>query len=152
MKLSDIHWLAGLLEGEGSFGFYESRGAGFLALQLGMADLDVMQRAKKLMGVTSLIHRRKANSKSTVTHYCFSLRGHRAAGWMMTLYSLLGQRRQKRIRESLAQWKTRKSCSRLVNLCGHPDRKPAARRMCKSCYCMFKQGRLRFDLHPGLHQ
>jgi hypothetical protein len=35
------------------------------------------------------------------------VRGVDAIGWMMTLYSLMGQRRKAKIRECIAYWKTR---------------------------------------------
>ena len=46
MKNKDFYWLVGLLEGEGSFGFYQYTPR----ISLNMKDEDVVQRAASLMG------------------------------------------------------------------------------------------------------
>jgi hypothetical protein len=158
LKTGDIHWLAGLLEGEGHFGFYGSKRGdrtvgGSARILLGMSDRDVMERARDLMGFRPLLFRRKPSPLSTRPCWQFSLCGRRAAGWMMLLYPLMGERRREQIRESLVLWRAQRACARPTNLCGHPERPHSGRRMCKSCYCMWKQDRLRRELHPGLpHQ
>lgn len=55
---------------------------------------------------------------------------------MMTLYTFLGVRRRRAIREALASWREtpiRHMVSPQI-MCGHPDRKHYSRRMCSACY------------------
>lgn len=106
MRTPDIHWAAGLLEGEGSFGYYPIAGGQCSPrLQVGMADLDVMERLRSLLGIKMLIHRRKANRLATKPHYCMALSGKRAIGWMLTIYPLMGERRRAKIRDIVAKWR-----------------------------------------------
>lgn len=141
-----VYWLAGLLEGEGSFGFYGRSPR----IQICMTDHDVMERARVLLDFKPMLFRRMPNQHSTRSAWQMTICGRRAAGWMMTLYPLMGARRQERIRKVLAEWRSRKALSRPTPLCGHPGRPHKARRMCRNCYCMWQQGRLRLELHLGL--
>lgn len=152
----DLYWLAGLLEGEGYFGFVGPRRpdgtivGGSCRITLGMTDHDVMQRARDVMAYGPLLHRKKPSALSKKPQWQFTVDGRRAAGWMMTLYPLLGARRQQRIRESLDLWRRQRAQARPTNLCGHAERPHGARRMCRTCYGNWKAGHLRLDLHPGL--
>jgi hypothetical protein len=93
----DLYWLAGILEGEGSF-FQLKRWPGVPMLSLGMYDRDVISRAAKLCGVQS--HRVRLGTGKT--RYQFMIRGRPRAGRIMsTLYALMGTRRQRQIREAL---------------------------------------------------
>jgi len=109
IKTSDIHWLAGLLEGEGCFGVVRNRPKDkpgvrtYPRITLGMCDNDVVLRAQKLMGGTLSQRPAKENRKPVLT---LSIqRQALAAGWMMTLYPLMGARRQEKIRTLLEQWR-----------------------------------------------
>lgn len=145
LQTTDIHWLAGLLEGEGYFGFHgdPKRGgkAGSLRILLGMSDLDVIERARDLMGFKPLLFRRKPNRLATKPCWQFSLCGRRAAGWMMILYPLMGERRRARIRGALEQWRAQRAIARPTNECGHPERAHRARKMCAACYGRWKSSR-----------
>lgn len=101
MILKDVYWLAGLLEGEGCFS--TSRFCPIIALS--MTDEDVVSRATKLLGASYGRHICKKPRKD-----CFQvhLYGDKAIAWMMTLYPLMGKRRQERIREIISGWKLRK--------------------------------------------
>lgn len=105
ISVRDIAWLAGLWEGEGTFGFYNTSQWGAIQLKLAMTDKDVVERAAYLMrGKCAGPYISKTNPRwKPVWHVVFY--GHKAAGWMMTLYSLLGERRKKQIEHALEQWK-----------------------------------------------
>jgi hypothetical protein len=108
IKTKDIYWLAGLLEGEGSFCLrsqVSGRGA-YPTIQLGMTDLDVVTKAKTILGGSGSIgvEGLGTNARRTKPLYKYVIAGPRAVGWMMTLYPLLGTRRQNRISEVLAAW------------------------------------------------
>lgn len=100
ISAKDLYWVAGILEGEGCFGF---RGTPTIALS--MTDLDVVDRAHKLLTPNTrlgFIEYRDPNHKKS---YHFTLCGKRAASWMMVLYSLMGERRRSRIKECINKWK-----------------------------------------------
>lgn len=99
-KLRDIIWLAGLLEGEGSFGFYN----GGPVIQLKMTDLDIVERAHKALGCTSKVMTINMPDPEHSTAYKAVAQGSLAIGWMFTLYSLMGNRRKEQIKEVISQW------------------------------------------------
>lgn len=94
-------WLAGLLEGEGSFGFYSPR----LVLALSMTDEDIVRRAASLVGAP--VHRLKPEAPHHKPPYSMLLRGGRAAYYLTELLPLFGARRSKTISEALAQFDAR---------------------------------------------
>ena len=96
---NEIYWLAGLIEGEGCFSWQKKGG---LFIYLGMTDLDVLEYASLLFDRKVYTIRRHPPRKPLGV---VRIAGSRAAGWMMTLYPLLGARRRARIRELLTQWR-----------------------------------------------
>ena len=101
-KITDIHWIAGLLEGEGNFTY----GTG-AQLRIWMTDEDTISKARSIMDPNTkiLIDDRKGNRQ---TVYGFFVYGNLAIQWMMTIYSLVGRRRKEKIREILLKWKNEK--------------------------------------------
>jgi hypothetical protein len=104
VKDTDLAWLAGLLEGEGSF-FMKSRAHASQpnarrtpCISVKMTDLDVVTRAATLMGtaVTSSAPQGRKPIHATI------LRGSRARMLMSELAPLMGERRQSKIAEILA--------------------------------------------------
>jgi hypothetical protein len=94
MKDIDVAWLAGLLEGEGCFTFNSSP---FIALQ--MTDLDVMEKATKLMGCKLRPSKLKENRKQV---YRTSLHAAKALELMRLILPFMGLRRSEKIREVMA--------------------------------------------------
>lgn len=113
----DLYWLAGLLEGEGCF---DMTGGRYPRVVVMMCDLDVVERANKLLRPVVLLKERLPariqRQPDRLPIYRISLSGGRAAGWMMTLYPFMGQRRQKRIREVLSVWRSAPSLRRPYGL------------------------------------
>lgn len=110
MRTSDICWLAGLLEGEGWFQVPSGSG---IKVGLQSSDRDVIERAAALLGTTvlgpysssgqnlkSAALRNEPYKERWSTVAC----GRVAAGWMMTLYPQLSQRRKEKIRTALLAW------------------------------------------------
>ena len=125
IKVTDIHWLAGLLEGEGCF-YLEKRRHPGISLQMG--DEDIVVRAAALM-------------KSKVNHYrnmwTTRVYGTYAIQWMMILYSCLGERRKEMITRVIQVWKENTySAQRGMNPMAtcHPDRPFYAFGLCSVCY------------------
>jgi|ERR1019366_1106720 hypothetical protein len=99
VKRADIHWLVGLLEGEGCF--HRTR-CGRLQVRLKMADKDVVARAGCLLGRRPT---RCAPDKRSATWkrlWLVTVTGTSARKWMQRLAPFMGLRRQKQIRKCLS--------------------------------------------------
>ena len=137
----NIAWLAGLLEGEGSF--YASKRSTTPVIFLGMTDRDVVARAHALLGAAATVstihqHKRLAHHGARKPMYRFEINGGAAASWMMTLYPFLGERRRARVQALLQRWRTAPFPSRLWTRCmrGHDFTISLARqrvRVCREC-------------------
>jgi hypothetical protein len=135
----DIAWLAGLLEGEGCFTADKRL---TIRISVAMTDLDVIERARKLMKCTCKIQEYSPGAcKRNKTLYRVLLNGTPAAQWAMTLYPFMGVRRQTKIRELIADWKSRYSRGSVlcrmqlhrlegINIITNKD----GSRKCRTCY------------------
>ena len=123
ITIKDIAWIAGLLEGEGCFITHNSKGHDYPEIHLCMSDEDVVIKASGIMkkeikfnksgfidfgsnilkrGVDKYPSNKFNKCKDQYTH---QLSGNIAIQWMMTLYSLMGKRRQSKILEIINAWK-----------------------------------------------
>jgi hypothetical protein len=103
----DLHWLAGLLEGEGSFlkGPPSAPRHPILALQ--MTDEDVVARVAAMFGRrASGWQPREARWQRT---FMVRVTGAKAVAWMTALHPLMGQRRREQIDRALASYEPRTS-------------------------------------------
>ncbi|HEV7845466.1 MAG TPA: hypothetical protein VGO83_04380 [Thermoleophilaceae bacterium] len=102
MADEDLHWLAGLLEGEGSFLAGPPSEPRSPAVQVAMVDRDVIERAGGLLGVTvcALPSRREGWRDA----FSVRVRGARAVHWMERLRPLMGARRQQQIDLAIASY------------------------------------------------
>lgn len=100
MKITskDICWLAGLVEGEGSFVFNHKS----LVMTINSTDWDVINHAGMLMDAPVRGPYAQCGH-GTKPMYRVSTYG---AEWPMTLYSLLGERRRNKIKELLTPWRS----------------------------------------------
>lgn len=92
----DTIWLAGLLEGEGSFDAHRGK---YPRIRLGMTDRDVVGRAASLMDATIRLSLRSAPAKPT---FHTEVSGARAAQIMREILPHMGARRSGKIAEVLA--------------------------------------------------
>ena len=100
----DILWLAGYLEGEGSFHVTNSS-AGIIA-SLKTTDEDIAKKVGAIWG--SPIqgpYPGSHNGKLGKDFFNTRVTGGRAAAWMMTLYKFMGKRRKLQIIECIRSWK-----------------------------------------------
>lgn len=95
-----LHWLAGLLEGEGCFTWC----GGSPSIQYQTTDKDVVYRASLLMTAPVKQVRSTCTGKSV---WMIAFYGEHAIAWMMTLWAIMGTRRQQRIKELILRWRTR---------------------------------------------
>jgi len=115
LKLADLHWLAGLLEGEGCFAWQKSTKNRYQykypRISLTMTDKDIVARVASLFDVRCLgpygpygkLHR--GHVRKVV--YSTQLYGPRAVSLMRRLYPLMGRRRSSKIKyilERTKQW------------------------------------------------
>lgn len=98
----DLAWLAGLLEGEGCFYWCRSYagGANHPAMEVTMTDLDVVERASRLLGNRAIRKVKPASDRHQV-QYRVRLRGAAAREVMQMILPHMGNRRSARIREIL---------------------------------------------------
>ena len=99
MDLKDIYWLAGLVEGEGTFAIQSSP---FISLE--MIDKDVIERAAILLGSSVRMCTTRPGKTQT---WGTRLYGEDAIGIMYMLYSLMGRRRKEQITECIREWRSR---------------------------------------------
>lgn len=98
MHKEDLIWLAGLLEGEGSFFMEPTRGKRYPVIQVEMTDEDVIQRVARLFG-TKMYSAKKIRAGGSMRSYRARVRGQKALVLMHALCPLMGQRRAKKIME-----------------------------------------------------
>lgn len=99
MDEHELIWLAGLLEGEGTFDLHRGR---YPRVRVGMTDRDVVGRAAALMGARARLSLREAPSQST---WHAEVSGPRAVGLMEELLPHMGSRRSGKIAEVLAAYR-----------------------------------------------
>lgn len=92
----DLLWLAGLLEGEGTFDAHRGR---YPRIRLGMTDRDVVGRAATLMGSGVRLTLRHAPKQPT---WHTEISGPRAEAIMRAILPHMGARRSGRIAEVLS--------------------------------------------------
>ena len=99
-----IAWLAGLLEGEGTFSTTRADGHTYPLLQLNMCGGDVVRRAGTMLGAASvrLLEPRHPHWSST---YVTKVSGTSAAEWMGILRPLMGVRRREAIDRALVEYR-----------------------------------------------
>ena len=133
MELKDIYWVAGILEGEGSFGFYR----GSPCIQVQMTDKDVIERVASILGLNMRSPWVRKDGHKPVWSCVAS--GKKAAQWMMTLLPILGERRREKVEDSIRKWRASPNIprasrgSRLPAIC-HPEKPRMGWMLCKACY------------------
>ena len=91
MNRDDLLWLAGLLEGEGTFDLHRGR---YPRIRVGMTDRDVVGRAATLMGASVRLSLKPAPNAAT---WHAEVSGPRAVALMEDLLPLMGARRSSKI-------------------------------------------------------
>lgn len=112
MTIREIAWAAGIIEGEGTIIAAVTKASdGYkirqFRLAVEMTDLDVLLKLRDILGPRCTLRERtppSANPKHR-RRYILCLTGNELAGWLMTIYALMGQRRRDRIRTALLLWK-----------------------------------------------
>lgn len=103
MDKKTFYWLAGILEGEGSFLCGPPSRPTMSSIRLLMTDKDIVDRVAALLGVKTLENgRRHPNWKIP---YTATLKGSRAVELMKKLKPIMGARRQGQIQRAIDSYK-----------------------------------------------
>ena len=124
VKLTDIAWLGGILEGEGCFSLVRGKHP---IIRLSMTAGDTVTRVAAIVGLKTYRYR---------TSWVLDIRGAYAIQWMMTLYPYLGKQRKGVIADIIRSWRSypySRAPNSLMAKC-HPDRRMCAFDLCQSCY------------------
>lgn len=105
MNEVDIAWLAGLLEGEGSFLRGPPSAPTTPVVKVQMTDRDIIERVAVLFGV-GYVNESVKKEAHWKTSYQTMLRGSRAVTLMQLLRPFMGVRRQQQIDVAIASYKT----------------------------------------------
>ena len=100
MKPTDLAWLAGLLEGEGSFLKPPPSAPKLAIVRVAMTDRDVIDRAAHLMGV-GVISLTPKNPRHKLV-WIAQAKGTRARDLMLAIKPFMGERRSGQIDNALA--------------------------------------------------
>jgi hypothetical protein len=135
-----LAWLAGLLEGEGTFSVLrESADIAYPQIKLEMCDEDTVARAAQLIGAPS-VTRREAKREGWNRTYVAVITGHAAAMWMRRLRDLMGDRRRAAIDTALGQYHPIRlvdpPATCVVESCDQPHR---GRGLCHKHYMMWSR-------------
>jgi hypothetical protein len=103
MNTNNIHYIAGLLEGEACFRLINKKTP---AIVIKMTDRDVINKVKAIFKTDNFYveDNGRMNANWRVV-YVTNVSGIKAVQWMMTIYPLMGLRRQIKIREIIMAWK-----------------------------------------------
>ena len=111
MLQSNIGYIAGILEGEGSF-FYQGRTP---YISIDTTDKDVIEKIKDITKTkcATQVPKNKRNLLGVKQMYRIRFGGKNAIEWMMTIYPLMSVRRKEAIKKTIDVWMT---CSKGHNL------------------------------------
>jgi hypothetical protein len=108
MTETEIAWVAGFLEGEGSFGVYSRRsGYRYLLLQVSSTDRDVLERLRSVVGHGSIcgpVNQKHPRNRSTWSpEYRYSTSSTTKLPVLLNaILPYMGERRASKIREMMA--------------------------------------------------
>jgi hypothetical protein len=139
----DISWLAGLLEGEGTFGMTRRGARAYPVVSVEMTDEDIVLRAARILRAGPVRKRDPKYETWRATHIV-TLTGHRAAEWMRRLCGRMGKRRTLTIETALGAYhpirlaEVPRVCA--IAGCGRPHR---SRGLCHAHYMSWSRDHAR---------
>src|SRR4029077_13169376 len=105
LNLKELYWLAGFLEGEGTF-YWVKRGQRPLITAV-QVQKQPLERIKATFGGAIRLRKRPSNSRNNQDCYTWTLYNKNAVSLMMTLYCLMSHKRQGQIKKVLDNWRAR---------------------------------------------
>jgi hypothetical protein len=129
----DLAWIAGLLEGEGSFIANRSGGSSYPVIKVEMCEQEVIERAAGLLDTTVWFV--PPGTEGWRPTYVAQIAGHRAAEWMRALRPYMGRRRTAAIDAALSAYHpVRLIAPPLVCVVEGCERRHRARGLCNTHY------------------
>jgi LAGLIDADG endonuclease len=101
MKIKDLYWAAGFLDGEGCFSLHQNK---YAQIDVPQKDSQLLYKLKNMFG--GEVYRRKNGQI-----FVWSIYGNYAIGLMMTLYTVMSDKRKIEIGNVISIWKTLKIMS-----------------------------------------
>jgi hypothetical protein len=136
----DRAWIAGLLEGEGSFIASRGTRSSYPVLKVEMCEQEVIERAARLLD-TRVWHVPPGTQGWRAT-YVAQIAGHRAAEWMRALRPYMGLRRTAAIDAALSAYhRVRLIAPPLVCVVEGCERRHRARGLCNTHYMSWSRDR-----------
>jgi hypothetical protein len=136
-----VHWLAGLLEGEGTFTAKGIRGS-WVTISVEMCDRATVRRVADILGATAIWRDAGDPGRGWQPTYITKVSGNRARPWMATVHPFMSKRRQAAIDRALASWTPTRlwpaPADCIVRDCGRPHR---ARGLCHVHYMRWSRYR-----------
>ncbi len=124
-SIKELYWVAGFLEGEGCFCFHKNgNGYNFVPkVTCGQKEIDPLIKVQKLFG--GEIYYSTAKSRTNPI-YIWNVGGSQAIALMMTVWSLMCERRRAQIKQVIDGWKIApsKSGKYIRQFVPKPVRKP----------------------------
>jgi hypothetical protein len=111
LSIKDIAWFAGLYEGEGMVNIESKKLCPRLHVE--MTDRDVIERAARITGGYAYCckyarrNEKRPEGKPLKPVFRLVIDAQRSIGWMMMIYSFLGERRRERIDAAIRYWRGR---------------------------------------------
>ena len=113
------YWLAGILEGEGSFMTGTPSNPNMSRVRVAMTDEDIIKKVAKIFKKNFSAHKRSSPRK---TIYITSVQRAEAISLMKRIYPLMGERRQKQIERAVKAWDPHAQGRSLAKLTGKQAR------------------------------
>jgi hypothetical protein len=101
--LKELYWLAGFIEGEGSFILDKKWGK--VIVQIAQVQREPLERVCRMVGGTLTLDYASRRRPRSQDIWRWALTGSRAVGLSMTLYALMSPRRKVQIRTALDSWR-----------------------------------------------
>lgn len=141
--MCDFSWLAGLLEGEGTFTSTRTHGHDYPVLKVEMCTEDVVLKASRLLAAPG-VTRQEPDREGWSVSYLAAISGSDAAVWMRRLRNHMGHRRTEAIDAALAAYHPIRlvdpPASCVVPGCRKPHR---GRGLCHKHYMMWSRDRVK---------
>lgn len=106
IKIEELTWIAGLLEGEGSFSHSKTKtGLNSPHVSISMTDKDTIENFARLIGGYSVGRTRRKPQSGKKTQWRCAISGKAGVFLAMMVYPWMGQRRRKRISKMYNDYK-----------------------------------------------
>lgn len=156
MKTHEIYWLAGILDGEGSFtiDFRNERSKKYpsIRVNVGMTDEDTIFKLQEITGVGYISSSFLPSGKEIYQWQIAKQQD--VAALIMTIYPLMSKRRKQRIEELLFIWRSylprrQRPCNKGHDMTGANLRiTPDGHRRCRECEKIYR-GKIAMDKFMG---